>query len=640
VSDPIASSSERDLRAHVERALAAHYELEQELGRGGMGIVYCAKDRRLKRTVAIKLLPPELAFRGEIRSRFLREAETAAQLSHPNIVPIYTVGEQDGLVFFVMAYVDGPTVARRVHDRGRLDPAEVRRILTEVAEALAYAHARGVIHRDIKPDNILLDKESGRALVTDFGIARAAIEGSDSRLTATGMALGTPAYMSPEQCAGERELDGRSDLYSLGVVGYQMLTGTLPFEAANTPAMLVKHLAERPEPVTRRRADVPDDLARTIMLLLEKDPANRFPDAGSLAVALQDGKVPDLPRTASKAAPALPPAAWETREAAEREPAQGPSEVELTRWTAPDVERYRRKLAPYIAVNSVIILGAIFTGMDLLFVTMIWTMILAYQYAKLWTEGYDWRDVFRQPRDRELMDVATETVDDMQALFDKDKRAKVKERTRARRNRHKQKALPAAPAAAPRADGADAGSQAAVVRQAADDRDMIVQLVQSMPRSEREMLGDVVPSAKALYERVESLAASLHQLERGLDTAGVQSVSREIETLEAQANPLDEPASEQRVRRLAQLKRQRRSMQELERRRASVADRLESCSLALQSMRFDILRLRSGTQTTQQVTALALQAMELAREVDNAIYAHEQVRGLTRRGATPRESRA
>ena len=169
---------------------------------------------------------------------------------------------------------------------------------------------------------------------------------------------------------------------------------------------------------------------------------------------------------------------------------------------------------------------------------------------------------------------------------------------------------------------------------------MIVQLVQAMPRSEREVLGDVVPSAKALFERVQSLAKSLAELERGLDTSGSHAVTREIETLEAQANPLDEQASEQRVRRLAQLKRQRRALQEVERRRAKVADSLESCALALQSMRFDILRLRAGTQTTQQVTALALQAMELAREVDNAIYAHEQVRGLTGRGLSARESSA
>ena len=231
VPDPIALSSDAEMRALAERALTAQYEIDREIGRGGMGIVYRARDRRLKRIVAIKVLPPELAFRGEIRQRFLREAETAAQLSHPNIVPIYSVDEKDGLVYFVMACVEGPTLAKRLHDEGRVPVGDARRILCEVADALAYAHARGVVHRDIKPDNILLDKDDGRAMVTDFGIARAIQEGADSRLTATGVAIGTPAYMSPEQAAGDREIDGRSDLYALGVVGYQMLAGRLPFQA-------------------------------------------------------------------------------------------------------------------------------------------------------------------------------------------------------------------------------------------------------------------------------------------------------------------------------------------------------------------------------------------------------------------------
>ncbi|NUS99048.1 MAG: serine/threonine protein kinase, partial [Gemmatimonadaceae bacterium] len=235
MTDPVASTPDAELRAHVSRALGSHYEIEQELGRGGMGIVYCARDKRLKRTVAVKLLPPELAFRSDIRSRFLREAETAAQLSHPNIVPIYSVDEMENLVFFVMAYVAGNNLARELHERGRFGIPETRRILREVADALAYAHGRSVVHRDIKPDNILLDKETGRAMVTDFGIARAVSDTDGSRLTATGMAIGTPAYMSPEQAAGEREIDGRSDLYALGVVAYQMLTGAPPFTAASTP---------------------------------------------------------------------------------------------------------------------------------------------------------------------------------------------------------------------------------------------------------------------------------------------------------------------------------------------------------------------------------------------------------------------
>src|SRR6476646_7561281 len=296
---------EDELGTHVANSLSAIYELESEIGRGGMGIVYSARDKRLKRHVAIKVLPPELAFRADIKSRFLREAETAAQLNHPNIVPIYTVEEKDNLVFFVMALITGENLGTHLAHNGAMPPVEVRRILREVADALAFAHHRNVIHRDIKPDNILLDSDSGRAMVTDFGIARALTDKGDSRLTATGMAIGTPAYMSPEQSAGESDIDGRSDLYSLGVVGYQMACGDLPFNAPNTPSMLVKHLSERPVPVEDRRLDLPPDLARVIMILLEKDPANRFPDATSVVTALSSGVMPTL-RTAQ--APASVPA--------------------------------------------------------------------------------------------------------------------------------------------------------------------------------------------------------------------------------------------------------------------------------------------------------------------------------------------
>jgi serine/threonine protein kinase len=186
------------LQARFAQVLAPGYALEAEIGRGGMGIVYRAKDTRLKRSVAVKLLPPELAYRDEIRSRFLREAEMAAQLSHPNIVPIYSVDEKDGFVYFIMAFVDGETLAQRLTTHGRLGIVEVRALLRQVADALAYAHQRGVIHRDIKPDNIMLQRDDGRAMVTDFGIARAADDTTGTRLTATGVAIGTPAYMSPE----------------------------------------------------------------------------------------------------------------------------------------------------------------------------------------------------------------------------------------------------------------------------------------------------------------------------------------------------------------------------------------------------------------------------------------------------------
>ena len=196
-----------------------------------MAVVYRAMDLRLHRPVAIKVLPPDVAFNGDVRTRFIREAQTAAQLNHPNIVPIYSVDDTDdgALTYFVMAFVDGESLGVRLAREGAWPVDRTVRVLRDVADALAYAHARGVVHRDIKPDNILIDRASGRPLVTDFGIARAAA--GETRLTVTGVAVGTPAYMSPEQALGERELDGRSDLYSLAVVGYHMLSGDTPFKA-------------------------------------------------------------------------------------------------------------------------------------------------------------------------------------------------------------------------------------------------------------------------------------------------------------------------------------------------------------------------------------------------------------------------
>ena len=646
VPDPLSSTSESELRQHIERALSSQYDLDREVGRGGMGIVYRARDRRLKRTVAIKLLPPELAFRSEIRSRFMREAEMSAQLNHPNIVPIYSVDERENLVYFVMAFVDGDNLAKRLHDLRRLPVDEVRRILCEVASALDYAHARNVIHRDIKPDNILLDAEHGRAVVTDFGIARAVSEG-DSRLTATGMAIGTPAYMSPEQCAGERDIDGRSDLYSLGVVGYQMVSGELPFTASNTPAMLVKHISERPIPLEEKRPDVPPDLARAIMLLLEKDPADRFPDAGALVVALENGNVPALPRhgrtggVATGAGRVTYQRAPARGSPAEYEEQYAPTPEEMQRWTAEPVERFRRKVAPYIAVNIVIVLAAIFGAADLLFVTTIWTIFMAYKYAKLWTEGYDWRDVFRQPRDRQLLDVTTETIDDLHSLFNAEKRRALRERSRQRRLRGGAPSLPPGGDGSTEAELADrAGGHAAELRQAAADRDAIVQVIQAMPRHEREQVHDVVKSANVLYERIRALGLSLAELERAFAPESLEAIEEEISRLEAQANPLERAASEERVRRLAFLKRQRRAVVDGTRRREAAASRLEQCTLTLKNMRFDVLRLRAGAQSHEHVTSLALQAMELARSVDYALVAAEQVGRLTARAGESDGGRA
>ncbi|HEU5175777.1 MAG TPA: serine/threonine-protein kinase [Gemmatimonadaceae bacterium] len=632
------------MRAHVDRVLTTHYELDDEIGRGGMGIVYRAKDRRLKRTVAIKVLPPELAFRSDIRSRFLREAETAAQLGHPHIVPIYSVDEAEGLVFFVMAYVRGANLAKRLHEKGVLDTDEVRRILCEVASALAYAHERGVVHRDIKPDNILLDADSGRAMVTDFGIARAVDSSSgDNRLTATGMAIGTPAYMSPEQAAGEREIDGRSDLYSLGVLGYQMLCGEPPFTAASTPAMLVKHISERPTPIEQRRADCPEDLARAVMLLLEKDPANRFPDAASLVAGLERGEMPVMRRqggvsTSGVSTYGTQPAGLVGGAARYGETSRtsgyggtaypvydagdySPTPEDEHRWRSPDVERFRRTLAPYLFVNAVIVVAAIFTGVDIIFVTVLWSIYLAYRYAKLWSEGYDWRDVFRQPRDRELLDVMDDMGEELSGIFDRDKRRELKERRRQRAlmPRRPAPALPAGGTSEAAAlHGMGAGPTSARVRQALDDSAEIVRLVATLPKSERARIPDVTRSADALAVRVRALAATLAEIERDATPGALVAVEDEVQRLEGEANPL-EPGSEERVRRLAYLKRQRRALVESERKREAATNKLETCALALQNMKLDLVRLRSGAQSHKNVTALALDALHLADSVDGAL---------------------
>ena len=276
------------LASRLGQALGDAYTIEGEIGRGGMGVVYRARDERLQRRVAIKVLPPELAFQDEIRQRFMREAQTAARLSHPNIVPIHGVDEGGGLVYFVMGLVDGESLGARIKRRGQLPAEEVRRIMKETADALSAAHAFSVVHRDIKPDNILLEGTRGRVMVTDFGIAKAlSAAGSGATLTGAGVAIGTPAYMSPEQAAGEREIDGRSDVYSLGIVAYQMVTGELPFQAPTVAGILMKQITEPAPMVTLKRPDVPEDLALAISRCLEKDPENRWPTADALRRALE-----------------------------------------------------------------------------------------------------------------------------------------------------------------------------------------------------------------------------------------------------------------------------------------------------------------------------------------------------------------
>ena len=266
-----------------QQLLAGRYSIERELGRGGMGIVLLARDVALDRLVAIKLLPPELAHDNAVRDRFLREARTAAGLSHPHIVPIHAVEALGDWVFFVMGYVDGETLRQRVEHAGPLSPRAALKVMHEAAWALGYAHQRGVVHRDVKPDNIMIERATDRTIVMDFGIAVV----GDQR--ASGEVIGTARYMSPEQASGDA-VDGRSDLYALGATVFFALTGRPPFEAANLPALLAKHVAQ-PAPALRvARPETPAGLAGIVDRCLRKDPAERFESGEGLAAALDQAR--------------------------------------------------------------------------------------------------------------------------------------------------------------------------------------------------------------------------------------------------------------------------------------------------------------------------------------------------------------
>jgi len=280
-TQPITDKSEADL---VREALQAEYELVEELGRGGMAIVYRARERQLERDVAIKVLPFSLAFDAEFVERFQREARTAARLEHPNIIPIYRVGRSGRVIYFVMKLLRGQALSRIISARGALTPMEIRHLLAQTAGALGFAHRHGIVHRDIKPDNIMFD-ELGHPMLTDFGIAKAA---SGTKLTGTGMSIGTPHYMSPEQ-ARAQPLDGRSDLYSLGVVAYQCLAGRVPFDGEDAFSIGYKHIMEAlPEP----KIDTAEGrrLFTVIRRMMEKKPEDRYQSAEDLVRDLEGGR--------------------------------------------------------------------------------------------------------------------------------------------------------------------------------------------------------------------------------------------------------------------------------------------------------------------------------------------------------------
>ena len=616
------------------------YDVQGELGRGGMALVYRAIDRRLKRAVALKVLPPELAFREEVKRRFLREAETSAKLNYQNIVPIYSVDEKNGIVYLVMALVDGETLAARLARAPRMSNDEVRRLLREVAGALAYAHARGVVHRDIKPENILIDRESGRAMVTDFGIARAA-EG-DAQLTATGVAIGTPAYMSPEQALGEKEADGRSDIYSLGVVGYLMLTGELPFKASNTPSMMMKHLSEKLRLVREVRSDAPPDIAAIVEHALAKKTEDRFSSAAEMASALaQPGwRAPaSAGQTADPApAPQLPslvrdPAApWAHRAAAfplgaDGQPVHPMSRREWKEWRKNyrDQMKYgsdgrpvktigeRILLFRKHVVNNFAVIGML-GGINLLtspvfpwflFPAIFMIVGLIKEWGNLWSEGVTLGQILSRPLAPDLASVgaggASSGARALSPAVAEDEAAKL----------------------APR-EVLD-GTYGVHVRRAIADRTAALATVASLAKADRDMLPDVVPTVTALVERVASVAQTLHHLDVDCSPALV----KELETRIAQVEHEPAEASD-RERRLALLKRQLVSMTELGSRRARLTGQLDSAGLALQNLKYDLLKLRSsGVQSViGDVNSATVEARALSREIGHVLEAADELRKI------------
>ena len=624
--------NERPLAQRLKEALGQEYTIEGEIGRGGMGVVYRARDERLHRRVAIKVLPPELAFQKEIRERFTREAQTAARLSHPHIVPIHDVGEGAGVVYFIMGLVEGESLGGRLKRRGKLPADEVRRIMKETADALSAAHAVSIIHRDIKPDNILLEGTRGRVMVTDFGIAKAVSQVSGSTLTGVGVAIGTPQYMSPEQAAGERDLDGRSDLYSLGVVAFQMTSGDLPFNAPTVAGILMKQITE-PAPVLHEtQAGVPEDLSLAIARCLEKDPEQRWPTADALRRSLESRTVtgyrpttgtvragtgtrapmrprpegglerqrrpvggpvaPRVPRTSPGAArPPVGGSQWRKNERGEWVRTE-PGELPVPDTGEPAiVQKVRGQFARWAATSAGLFLLNIATGLDspwFLFPAGGMAIPLLKNYSKLWQAGYSWRDVLNPPPAADAVRVP---------------------------GAKGRKTL-----GPPRRE--ELGPYFDRIDSAAKDRKMIVSLYQQLSASDRQMLPEILETTDELYQRAVELARTLHDIDSSFGDETPERIKHRLDLLSLQ------PDSPERDRQIGILERQLKTATELMERRGKIAARLESSILAMQNLRFDMLRLKSAGvgAVLSDLTQATQQARAISRDVDHAIAAASEVR--------------
>jgi serine/threonine-protein kinase len=632
-----------------ERAIVAvghQYEIEGELGRGGMSVVYRARDTRLNRPVAIKVLPPELAFDPAVRARFTREAQTAAQLAHPHIVPIYDVGERDGMAYLVMALVPGGSLAALLAQDPRPPVDEVRRILREVADALAYAHARGVIHRDIKPDNILVDPESGRAMVTDFGIARAIEAGTSTRLTVTGVAVGTPTYMSPEQAVGEREVDGRSDLYSLGVVGYQMLVGRVPFSAGNSMAILLKHVSEQPPPIAELRPDAPRALREAIERALIKSPDDRWPTAASFRDALAG--IAAAPWRQERREPVRytsPRPDGARRGAASRETGQGPVRAVSPRGGSP--------AAPTPSPAPAVTLPALVNGVPVVPEPLASLTAEQRLDLRVWHGRVELRDRISAVRGYAWLTAATTVTAAVCTVAGLGegippaillpavpiymwmklwRRGKSLQASGLRLRRVflsplARWVLPPAPPSAEKELEALVprevldGPHGAAVRRAVAERAAVFAIVAQLPEPDRDQLPELAPTVNLLVERVAHLARAAHGLDGSIDP-------HEGEALDARVAELEQAAtSPERDRQLELVRRQRERLDDLAKRRAELLHQLESASLALGGLRLDLAKLRASglPSAIADLSAATQEARALSRDIGVVLEAATEV---------------
>jgi len=624
------------LHERIAAAIGGQYRIEHEIGRGGMSVVYRAHDLRLNRAVAVKVLPPDLAHDPAVVSRFTREAQTSAQLSHPHIVPIHDVGERDGMAYFVMPLITGGNLAARLEAHPLRAVDEVRRVLAEVADALAYAHLRGVIHRDVKADNILIDAESGRAMVTDFGIARA-MEGG-ARLTQTGIAVGTPTYMSPEQAVGERDIDGRSDIYSLGVLGYQMLTGRVPFTAGNSMALLLKHVSERPRPILELRPEAPKELADAVERALAKSPDSRWPTAAAFRDALSaEGGVAALrselrervryaspvprsgrrdlstyvsPRSGSRAvaAPTSEPRAL-VPEQIELVPPHlaaltSDQQTDLRLWDGRvhllDRVKAMRRYTLMTAVMVVLGVTAFVVGVEDVPPLVLGPIVPIYMGIRLRRRGRSLREsglklrrVFLALRSRNVL---------ARAL-----------------GRHTRGNL-----AKLEASGIMDGSHGAIVRRAAEDRAAIREIVGSLSKPDRALLPDIGSTVDALFERVVRLVETLRPLDADVDPALVAELDARLAALGSAFDSSDEE------RRVALLRRQRETLEGLSKRRAMLVRQLESAGLALSNLRLELIQLRAAgvDSAVRDVSTATQDARALSQAIGVALDVAAEVREM------------